>query len=725
MKRSRLTAAAVALLLLLSGCGGGGHGAETTSEAATDEVQLHDSAALLCAGKSDYVLVYDFNDSGARRAAGVVADYLETTAGVRFPVKSDAGTYEKEILIGTPDREARQTAKARLGRTNTWGICIVGETVVLTGTENLALVQAVRCFAAHLAQAKGGDLTLSADLLSGNAPEQSAEDTAACVALYQDMYGTYSSYVDMIRATLSASDGQDQQEIEALIARMGESVAFLIGSSTALQRGMFVKLDPSDYSLCATVRDGSLLLPAAAVTGCLGMTDAVAENGYVDLSAYVKKNGGEVVFDTTGKIAVWTPAGGHSFADGQEKVGDYTNAEYLAKLLAIYEDPTRREPGNPTEQTRQVIAESLYDPTGVYDYTKNSYRTNYSPGICVTEENGREVIYVSYETCLVTNFATESGNVTYLKVSHDGGATFSDVGQVAGMRWACLFELNGCIYLLGTHVEGSDALIARYDPVTKKFFSKNLGFRGGIGAPCPVLIANGRIYKASGDRVMSAPVDADLLTGSVWRFSEQSARELLPESWFLAASGAGDCDGYALGEASMTLGPDGAVYMILRIDSNPAFGYAAIVRVSADGKDLEKVEECNSLLTFPSTVSKFSIVRDSATGLYLSMTSLPTRGDAKQRNVLALVASADLIHWETVDVLLVDREVMNSRLSAGSHAFQYVDFAVSGDNLRLIVRETTGYSNTYHDGKYITLYTVENYRSLLARAGLIEKGQTT
>ena len=163
--------------------------------------------------------------------------------------------------------------------------------------------------------------------------------------------------------------------------------------------------------------------------------------------------------------------------------------------------------------------------------------------------------------------------------------------------------------------------------------------------------------------------------------------------------------------------------MLLRVDSNPACGYAAIVRVSADGRTLEEVEECGSLIEFPSTVSKFSIVRDAGTGLYLSMTSLPTRGNAKQRNVLALVASADLIHWSVVDTLLVDREVMNARMSEASHAFQYVDFAVSGDCLRLVVRETTGPSNTYHDGKYITLYTVNDYPALLRRAGLTKKGQ--
>lgn len=718
MKPQKLTAVLLAAVLLFVGCAGSGDGNQDTTEPVTEpDTVAPDSAPLLTAGKSDYVLVYELNGSGARGLAMAVADHLERTAGVRLSVRSDAGHYEHELLIGSPDRAEVKTAKTRLGSANAWGICTVGKTVVLSGRDEVALVRAVRRFAALLASATDGELTLSGDLTASSEPAEGAEDAAACVLLYRELFGTYGSYVEQIRATLSASDAKDQAEIEALVERLKGSTGFRVGSNCAVRDGFLTVLDPADYSRRAERRNGALWVPAAFVP------EADAVEGFVDLTAYAQQTGGEVVWDATGQVAVWTPKGGTSFADADAQVGEYTNAEYLSKLLAIYDEPSRREPCNPTEGTRQVIAEALYDPSGVYDYTKTAYRTNYSPGICVTNENGREVIYVSYESCLVTNFATESGNVTDLLVSYDGGQSFETLGQVEGMRWACLFELNGCIYLLGTHVEGSDAMIARYDPAAKTFFSKNLGFRGGIGAPCPVLVANGRVYKASGDRVMSAPADADLTLGSVWTLSEQSARDILPESRFLELSGEEYCDAYALGEASITLGPDGAVYMLLRIDSNPACGYAAIVRVSADGRTLEEVEECGSLIQFPSTVSKFSIVRDAETGLYLSMTSLPTRGNAKQRNVLALVASADLIHWETVDTLLVDREVMNPRMSETSHAFQYVDFAVSGDCLRLIVRETTGASNTYHDGKYITLYTVSDYRALLSRAGLIEKGQ--
>ena len=65
---------------------------------------------------------------------------------------------------------------------------------------------------------------------------------------------------------------------------------------------------------------------------------------------------------------------------------------------------------------------------------------------------------------------------------------------------------------------------------------------------------------------------------------------LLPKSWFLTASGVGDYEFYALGEGSVVLGPDGGIYMLLRIDCDPYCGYAAIVQVSDDGSTLAVVE---------------------------------------------------------------------------------------------------------------------------------------
>ena len=161
--------------------------------------------------------------------------------------------------------------------------------------------------------------------------------------------------------------------------------------------------------------------------------------------------------------------------------------------------------------------------------------------------------------------------------------------------------------------------------------------------------------------------------------------------------------------------PDGNVTVIFRIDAGETCGYAAVVRVSDDGSTLSVIPECNSLVRMPTATSKFSVRYDSVSGRYLSLVSLPTmqKDAAKQRNVLALIASKNLMDWQIVDTILVDREMMNNTMSAASHAYQYVDFDFSGSDVRFVVREASGVTNTYHDGTFITLYTIENFRTLL------------
>ena len=107
------------------------------------------------------------------------------------------------------------------------------------------------------------------------------------------------------------------------------------------------------------------------------------------------------------------------------------------------------------------------------------------------------------------------------------------------------------------------------------------------------------------------------------------------------------------------------------------------------------------------------IKRDEKTGFYITFTSLPTADYTHQRNVLAMVVSEDLFHWSVVDVLLVDRQMMNPQVSIWAHAFQYVDFDFVDNDILLIVRESTGDTCTYHDGTCVTLYTFRDFREEL------------
>ena len=84
-----------------------------------------------------------------------------------------------------------------------------------------------------------------------------------------------------------------------------------------------------------------------------------------------------------------------------------------------------------------------------------------------------------------------------------------------------------------------------------------------------------------------------------------------------------------------------------------------------------------------------------------------------QRNILTLVASKDLINWEIVDTILIDRTMLNFDVSMAIHAFQYVDWCFDGEDIIFTVRETMGDTYYFHNGYELTFYRLSNYKSLL------------
>src|SRR5262249_34272400 len=105
-------------------------------------------------------------------------------------------------------------------------------------------------------------------------------------------------------------------------------------------------------------------------------------------------------------------------------------------------------------------------------------------------------------------------------------------------------------------------------------------------APVPVLIHEGRLWRAMEDAegpggwgahfrsvVMSAAVDADLLSAASWTCSDRLARD---PSWLEGKFG-GWLEGNALAD------PDGKVVNILRADYRAGAEKAAVVRISDDG----------------------------------------------------------------------------------------------------------------------------------------------
>ncbi len=661
---------------------------------------------MLINGGSEYTIVYPKDDVNALALADHLKDYIKESLGVSLPVKDDSSEYEYEIFIGAEgSRRVVQGAKRKLASEQDFALWFEGDDIAIAATDNkmyvLAMLKLMELCTDGL-QTDGSVVLHEADRyvfsLNGRA---FAYDAAEYCRRYQAIYGTYSSYhEDKLYNTswLPAEAKDDQRLVEALIARMGSSAALSVGSSSVLYDGFVRKLDPADYSRAAKLLDGDIWIPQEFALQYFGEQPEANAEGYVNVSAYCRASEGYSLFYDAGSgIAVITPAQVASFADAAGSDGKYTNAQYIERMREFFHSAVIPEPGNNTEQSR-VVVEYIEYPQYVLDFHTEEYYTTYSPSIVVVQESGRSVYYVSYEISLVCDYEELDVN-TVVKKSVDGGLTWETVVEaIPDLRWSSIFENKGVIYLLGSSLRNGDAVIIQIEEnggYRKQILFPDAQIRGGT-APGSVLHANGRIYKAYHTAAISAPEDADLMLPASWTLSNRTnTSDLAPNG----------------GEGSMVQGKDGQIYQVMHTNETQS---AYVLKLSADGTTFTPfLPETNNIVEFPTCISKSSVLYDAVSGKYLSLTNICNTQNVRQRNVLALVCSDDLITWEIADYILVERELINPLYSTTAHAFQYTDFQIDGDDIVMVVREASGYANTYHDGNYTTFYRISNFRSLL------------
>ncbi len=524
---------------------------------------------------------------------------------------------------------------------------------------------------------------------------------------------TYSSNYEekLLTATggIRAADRADQYLVESLIRRMGNSAVLCKDSSVVLLRGRREHLDRRDYSAAARITGGEWEIPAAFGAEFYGVSPAGDGTDYVTVESLCKEIGFTALYDELLGICILEDPAVPGFADGDAADTLGMNRAWRARMKRFYGEAILPEPRINVQESRIVVSEAPY-PQNVTDWRTTAYVTCYSPAILCRHENGVRAIYIANEFSRVLNWK-EIETVTVIKKSTDEGKTWTEVASLPHIRWGGMFEVNGTIYMSGTNGQEKAVSIYRFRE-DMSYDAAHFDFGCGWTSPNTVLIHDGRIYQALGTAAISAPIDADLLKRESWTVSS-SLKPILTQEWFLRESGEPEAKRFTVMEGNMLLGPDGKVYNIMRIESQPAAGYAAMLEVSADGTTYSAVDACNSLLHFPTSVSKFVIRQDPKTGRYYSLTSvktIPYFGD--QRSILSLVWSDDLFEWHTAEILLVDREMMNPVCSAYAHSFQYVDFVIDGDEILMAVREAAGRTNIWHDGTHITFYRIRNFRTL-------------
>lgn len=348
------------------------------------------------------------------------------------------------------------------------------------------------------------------------------------------------------------------------------------------------------------------------------------------------------------------------------------------------------------------------------DYTYNSSgRSPASPSI-VRASDGR--LFVSHDIY----WKLGGQNISKVFVSEDNGASWKYLSDIEPCFWGKLLIHHDKLYMLGMSTEYGALLIYKSDdwgitwsePVTiLEAGSREKG--GPHKAPMPIVEHKGRLWTAidygswdtggHASGVVSVPVDADLMDARNW-----DATPFLQYNSGWEGTITGGTPG--LLEGNIVVTPEGELVNFLRyhtIGGTPDYGRAIMLR--ADQTNPRSGLEFYRVVDFPGNMTKFTIAYDEVSKRYYSLVNRVTNENLKQRNILTLVSSPDLIHWE------IKRDVLNYEDNGWPEdstkaAFQYVDWLFEGDNIIAVSRTAINGAYNYHNANHITFHRFRNFR---------------
>ena len=353
--------------------------------------------------------------------------------------------------------------------------------------------------------------------------------------------------------------------------------------------------------------------------------------------------------------------------------------------------------------------------------------------------------------------------LTSLYRSRDQGKSWSILTHVNHCFAANLFTHRGAIYLLGMDRRFGSICIRRSDDDGNTWSrlapegsdpAKIVGsaeealrtsaqrvcagrlFQGGAGedppnyhsSVMPVLESGDRIYRAFEDCapkdwagihadssirrmqafVISAAADSDLLDPASWRMSNKLPYDAAySSSWENPPVKPGWLEG------NVVETPAGALWNIIRVNTDPVVDKAAIIHVHDEGRRVS-FDPASDFIDLPGGMTKFTIRRDPETGLYCMLCNNNTDPRyPNQRNVLSLFTSVDLIQWELCKTLIEDDSALSWEESIEQVAFQYPDWQFDGDDIIYVLRTAYGGAADYHDANRITFHRLTNFRNFL------------
>ncbi len=342
-----------------------------------------------------------------------------------------------------------------------------------------------------------------------------------------------------------------------------------------------------------------------------------------------------------------------------------------------------------------------------------------SPSICILP-NGRYVASHDYFGPKTKEFETA---ITNIFVSDDKGASWHKTATLQGQFWSSLFCHKGEVYIFGTCRHHGNIVIRKSSDNGESWSNPYNAENGLIvegeyhTAPTPVIVHNGRIWKAFeyathkvrkwGRRysamVISAPVNADLLDANSWRCSNVIYSD--PE-WL-----EGEFRGWLEGNIVYDH-KNKQLLNIMRVNTIKGIGVERCARVvvSPNGKQISFNIE-RGFMPFPGGAKKFTIRYDERTQKYWTLVNdtepekLVIKND-KTRNTLSLYSSTDLFEWTKERTIIEHPDIYH-------HGVQYVDWQFDGEDIVAVIRtaweDEEDNAHNQHDSNYILFHRVEKF----------------